>query len=213
MISSRCAPPASRPKRPASWWRRSWTHSGCGCTPRRPGSCTSPEAPKGSTFSASSIECKSRGGGGVVGICRSGRPSGRWPRSEARSATGRTAATRGCRWKDAVENLNHVVRGWGNYFRYGNSGEKFSQIDSYVHERLAILASAKHGLAGRNWVTRFDHEWCSQTRRLSPVRNGPTHDCVCQSVNDVGEPCAGEPHARCARDMTSSSGVRVPCGG
>ena len=28
-----------------------------------------------------------------------------------------------------------------------------------------------------------------------------------------GEPCEGEPHARCARDMTSSSGVRVPCGG
>ena len=33
-----------------------------------------------------------------VGICTSGRPDGRWPRSEARSATARTAATRGCRW-------------------------------------------------------------------------------------------------------------------
>ena len=50
----------------------------------------------------------------------------------------------------------------GNYFRYGDAGEKFSQIDSYVHERLAILASAKHGLTGRNWVTRFDHEWCTR---------------------------------------------------
>ena len=27
---------------------------------------------------------------------------------------------------------------------------KFSQIDGYVHARLAILASAKHGLKGRN---------------------------------------------------------------
>ncbi len=62
----------------------------------------------------------------------------------------------------AVENINHVVRGWGNYFRYGNSAAKFSQIDSYVNERLAILASAKHGRQGRNWVTRFNHEWCSQ---------------------------------------------------
>jgi hypothetical protein len=41
--------------------------------------------------------------------------------------------------EDTVENVNHAVRGWGNYFRYGNSGEKFSQIDSYAHERLAIL--------------------------------------------------------------------------
>ncbi|MDQ2760694.1 MAG: group II intron reverse transcriptase/maturase, partial [Actinomycetota bacterium] len=62
----------------------------------------------------------------------------------------------------AVENVNHSVRGWGNYFRYGNSTAKFLQIDSYVNERLAILASAKHGLQGRNWVTRFDYEWCTQ---------------------------------------------------
>ena len=62
----------------------------------------------------------------------------------------------------AVENVNHVVRGWGNYFRYGNSGQKFSTIDSYVNERLAILASAKHGLQGRNWVSRFNYEWCTK---------------------------------------------------
>ena len=62
----------------------------------------------------------------------------------------------------AVENVNHVVRGWGNYFRYGNSGQKFSTIDSYVNERLAILASAKHGLQGRNWVSRFNYEWSTK---------------------------------------------------
>ena len=64
--------------------------------------------------------------------------------------------------EDTVENVNHVVRGWGDYFRHGNSAAKFSGIDSYVHERLAILASTKHGLQGRNWDTRFDHEWCTQ---------------------------------------------------
>jgi len=64
--------------------------------------------------------------------------------------------------EDTVDSVNHVVRGWGNYFRYGNSGQKFSQIDGYVHERLAILASTKHGLTGRNWVTRFNDEWCTR---------------------------------------------------
>jgi RNA-directed DNA polymerase len=64
--------------------------------------------------------------------------------------------------EDTVENVNHIVRGWGNYFRYGNSAAKFSAIDSYVNERLAILASAKHGLQGRNWVTRFNYEWCTK---------------------------------------------------
>ena len=62
----------------------------------------------------------------------------------------------------AVENVNHVVRGWGNYFRYGNSADKFGEIDGYVRERLAILASAKHGLQGRNWVSHFDYEWTTK---------------------------------------------------
>ena len=62
----------------------------------------------------------------------------------------------------AVEDLNPVLRGWGGYFRYGNSARKFNQIDAYVNERLAILASAKHGLRGRNWVTRFTYEWVNQ---------------------------------------------------
>jgi group II intron reverse transcriptase/maturase len=58
-----------------------------------------------------------------------------------------------------VENLNPVLRGWGAYFRYGNSAAKFDQIDAYVHQRLAMLASTKHGLRGWNWTTRFTHDW------------------------------------------------------
>jgi len=58
-----------------------------------------------------------------------------------------------------VEDLNPVLRGWGAYFRFGNSNRKFHAIDSYVHERLAILASNKHGKSGRNWANRFNYEW------------------------------------------------------
>jgi RNA-directed DNA polymerase len=58
-----------------------------------------------------------------------------------------------------VGNLNPVLRGWGNYFRYGNSTRKFAAIDSYVHQRLARLASIKHGLRGINWNRRFDRRW------------------------------------------------------
>jgi group II intron reverse transcriptase/maturase len=77
-----------------------------------------------------------------------------------------------------VEYLNPVLGGWGNYFRVGNSARKFSQIDSYVHERLAILASTKHGRTGRNWASRYNGAWL---RRLGvytltgTVRYGPVH--------------------------------------
>ncbi len=32
--------------------------------------------------------------------------------------------------------LNPVLRGWGNYFRTGNSHEKFKDVDTHVYERV-----------------------------------------------------------------------------
>ncbi len=58
-----------------------------------------------------------------------------------------------------VDDLNPVLRGWGTYFRQGNSSAKFGAIDHYVHERVAILASRKHSLPGRNWTDRFTWDW------------------------------------------------------
>ena len=58
-----------------------------------------------------------------------------------------------------VDRLNPVLRGWAGYFRHGNSSKKFTIVNSYVHQRMAILASNKHGLPGRNWATRFNYGW------------------------------------------------------
>ena len=38
--------------------------------------------------------------------------------------------------KEVIATLNPVLRGWGNYFRTGNSDRQFNDIDEYVHERL-----------------------------------------------------------------------------
>ena len=104
------------------------------------------------------------------------------------------------------------MRGWGNYIRYGNSAAKFSAIDSYVNERLAILASAKHGLQGRNWVSRFNYEWCT---KLGVYRLTGTVKPTTAYASRCGEPCAGEPHARfdaAAGGNPGQSGQHVPCG-
>lgn len=55
--------------------------------------------------------------------------------------------------KPIVTELNAVLRGWGAYFRVGNAGRQFAQIDSYVCERLALFLSKKTGRSGRRWVT------------------------------------------------------------
>lgn len=41
----------------------------------------------------------------------------------------------------------------------GNSSAKFAAVDSYVHLRLARLASVKYARPGRNWATRFTYGW------------------------------------------------------
>lgn len=61
-----------------------------------------------------------------------------------------------------VADLNPVLRGWAGYFRHGNSARKFSTIDSYVHERLAIFNNAKHNRPGRGWGRRHDGAWYSR---------------------------------------------------
>ena len=56
-----------------------------------------------------------------------------------------------------IDELNPVLRGWGNYYGVGNSSKKFSQIDSYVREKLSLFLSKKHGKTGRGWDTRWQH--------------------------------------------------------
>jgi RNA-directed DNA polymerase len=77
-----------------------------------------------------------------------------------------------------VDSLNRSLRSWGAYFRNGNSSRKFYGIDSYVHERLAIFASIKHGLPGRNWQRRYTWAWCRRLgvyRLNGTVRHGTAH--------------------------------------
>ena len=45
---------------------------------------------------------------------------------------------------EAIRQVNPVLRGWGNYFRYGNSFRQFDKIDRYVHWRLRWRYYVEH---------------------------------------------------------------------
>jgi group II intron reverse transcriptase/maturase len=45
---------------------------------------------------------------------------------------------------DRVRVVNPVLRGWGQYFRIGNSARKFAQLDHYVYYRFALFDRKKH---------------------------------------------------------------------
>lgn len=47
--------------------------------------------------------------------------------------------------REVIRDLNWVLRGWGNYFRTGNSAKKFNQLDSYIWWRLRRLLVKRYG--------------------------------------------------------------------
>jgi RNA-directed DNA polymerase len=92
----------------------------------------------------------------------------RWPsqramkrlRDKVRARTGRGRA--GADIREVIADLNPLLRGWGNYFRTGNAGGKFIQVDRYVAWRLKRLRS--RSTAGT----------CPPGRRTSGPGNGCT---------------------------------------
>ncbi|MDH4119791.1 MAG: group II intron reverse transcriptase/maturase [Acidimicrobiia bacterium] len=76
-----------------------------------------------------------------------------------------------------VKRMNLTLTGWGNYFKWGNSHDKFAHIDSYAHLRLAIWMSNKHDQRGRGWASRYNYAWCRSTglKRVATMRPVPAH--------------------------------------
>jgi RNA-directed DNA polymerase len=89
----------------------------------------------------------------------------RWPsqtamariRAKVRDRTGRNRV--GIDIRAVIEDLNPVLRGWGNYFRTGNAADKFVQIDRYVTWRLKRLLLKKRG---RNLRAGQAEQWTPQ---------------------------------------------------
>lgn len=79
----------------------------------------------------------------------------RWPtdkamlraRSRIREITGRSRCH--IPTEVLVGEINQFLRGWGQYYRFGQSTRRFKAIDEYVVERMALSLSKRHGRAGR----------------------------------------------------------------
>jgi RNA-directed DNA polymerase len=86
----------------------------------------------------------------------------RWPSQQAMKrlrgkVRDRTGANRGgARIETLIEELNPILRGWGNYFRTGNATVKFIQVDRYVVRRLRKLLVRKRG---RNLHAGVADQW------------------------------------------------------
>ena len=94
----------------------------------------------------------------------------RWPsqkamkrlREKVKARTGRhRAGVRDVR--TVIEELNPILRGWGNYFRTGNAAIKFGQVDDYVVRKLRTLLIKKRGRNLRAGQSRlWTNDWFHQ---------------------------------------------------
>jgi group II intron reverse transcriptase/maturase len=74
----------------------------------------------------------------------------RWPAKKAmqhardriRELTVRSRLLLPVEW--IVQDVNAFLRGWANYFRYGNSAQHFDKIRGYAKMRLAMVISKRH---------------------------------------------------------------------
>ncbi|MDA8310938.1 MAG: reverse transcriptase domain-containing protein [Actinomycetota bacterium] len=90
----------------------------------------------------------------------------RWPsersmkraRARIKAMTGRSQV--GMELKAVIARLNLFLRGWGGYFRTGNSAKKFVSLDRYVVWRLKRLLIKKRGRNLRaGQATRWTRTW------------------------------------------------------
>ena len=60
--------------------------------------------------------------------------------------------------EDVIRTLNPILRGWMNYYRFGNSSKHFNLIDRYVQERLGNWWRKKINTRGAKWRHYFPPE-------------------------------------------------------
>jgi RNA-directed DNA polymerase len=60
--------------------------------------------------------------------------------------------------QELVEVLNPILRGWGNYFRTGNSEDKFNQVDHYVYRRVVHWQWRRGGQRTRFRLDRWPRD-------------------------------------------------------
>ena len=76
---------------------------------------------------------RARGSGGAMVSQQVAVTLGPWPRSRPRSSSARPDVCAAWPLDDVVADLNPVLRGWGNYFRRGNSSRKFNASTTTSH--------------------------------------------------------------------------------
>ncbi|SDP61948.1 hypothetical protein SAMN04487981_12924 [Streptomyces sp. cf386] len=193
MTSWSCRRPDNGPSRPGSWRRGYWNSSGCDCTPRNPASPASLGVSRASISSASTTGRSNRGNGEAGSTCVVG------PRPERCACCG----TRSARPPPARRPNGPCPPRSPISTPCCGAGQRTSATGTPNQRgRRLRPRTAGHLRQPETQTPRPELDHPVYLRVDHPARGLPPHwkrtlgDGACQSVNDVGKPCAGELHAR-----------------
>ena len=71
------------------------------------------------------------------------------------------------KFRMVIEHLNPVIRGWGNYFRYGNVRTLYQRLDEWIRMRLRSFLEKKKAVVYQN---QRIYNWQLKTRGLVYLR-------------------------------------------
>ena len=124
--------------------------------------------------------------------------------------------------EEVVQDVNRFLRGWAGYFRHRNSARHFLLVRTYATDRLALfVAKRKRRTRSYGWravVYGSPDRYGLINLNAASSRPDPTGRggrSRMPTVKDVGEPGAGEPHARfdeAAGGIWHQSGSHMPQG-
>lgn len=88
----------------------------------------------------------------------------------------RAELNRSSTWKEpdiAINRVNRIVRGWGNYFHYGHSYDSFLGLNYWLKNRLRTWLSVKHKLRSQSKYKAYPEKYLKVKLGLAqlPERN------------------------------------------
>jgi group II intron reverse transcriptase/maturase len=84
-----------------------------------------------------------------------------------------------------VPELNRTLKGWGNYFKYGNVNKIFLKVDRYVHYRLSLFENKRRNRPHPHWQREFTYKWyqCIGVHQLCGTTEYPNPSLVLAKAN------------------------------
>ena len=68
-------------------------------------------------------------------------------------------SNKGCRQESLIRMLNPMIKGWGNYYRYGATRDAFHHVDHQIFNALWQWAKRRHSKKGKHWIAdKYWHE-------------------------------------------------------